>query len=54
MRVKLKKIQKPKVNARCKSNCSSANIYPLDKTTVGLEELAAVCNAKDFDVFIVD
>ena len=54
MRTKPKKIQKPKVNTRCKSSCSSADIQSSDIAVVGLKELAAVCEAKGLNAFMVD
>ena len=54
MKTKPKKIQKPKVSARRKSSCSSANTQPSDIVVVGFkEELAAVCEAKSLDAFMV-
>ena len=53
-RTKPKKIQKPKVIARCKSSHSSADTQPPDIAVVSLEELAAVCKAKSLDAFMVD
>ena len=54
MRNKLKKVRKPKVNARRKSSCSSADTRPPDIAVVGLEELATVCEAEGLDAFMMD
>ena len=53
-RTKSKKIWKPKVNARRKSSCSSADTQTPDIVVVNLEELAAVCEAKSLNAFMVD
>ena len=54
IRTRPKKIQKPKVNVKCKSSCSSADTQHPDIAVIGLKELAAVCEAKGLDAFMVD
>ena len=54
VRTRPKKIQKPKVSARRKSSCSSANTQPLDIAMVSLEKLTAICEAEGLDAFMID
>ena len=54
VRDKPKKVQKPKVNARCKSSYSFTDTQPPNIAMIGLKELAAVCEAKSLDAFITD
>ena len=54
VRAKPKKVQKLKLSVRRKSSHSSADTQLPDIAVVGLEELAAICEAKSLDAFMID